>query len=120
MKKNGKGSAGKLVLNGIVLLNSASWLTRSTPFKVPPICPERRLYPVMAGQGPLAKGVSSLAERSFRQASQLNPRHIELRRNLRALRVSGGDMNTLSDVANSTIAALSFSGRLSMARQRWC
>jgi len=96
------------VLNGIVLLNNGKFeRTRSCPSE----CRQRHAQKTLSSvtgwaRSALAKGDAGLAEKSFRQAAQLNPHGIETSGgNLRALQLCHGDMNLLSDVAEKAIAA---------------
>jgi tetratricopeptide (TPR) repeat protein len=105
MKKNAKDPQ-VAVLNGIVLLNSGKLNDAVNALQsAANNAPKDDFIQYWLGKAALAKGDSSLAERSFRQAAQLNPRHIEAQEELARIAGQRGDMNTLSDVANSTIAA---------------
>ena len=105
MKKNGKDPQ-VAVLNGIVLLNSGKLADAVNALQsAANNAPKDDYIQYWLGKAAMAKGDSSLAERSFRQAVQLNPRHIEAQEELARIAGQRGDMNTLSDVANSTIAA---------------
>lgn len=105
MKKNAKDPQ-VAVLNGIVLLNSGKLTDAVNALQnAANNAPKDDFIQYWLGKAALAKGDNSLAERSFRQATQLNPRHIEAQEELARIAGQRGDMNTLSDVANSTIAA---------------
>jgi Flp pilus assembly protein TadD len=105
MKKNAKDPQ-VAVLNGIVLLNSGKLNDAVNALQsAANNAPKDDFIQYWLGKAALAKGDSSLAERSFRQAAQLNPRHIEAQEELARIAGQRGDMNTLSDVANSTITA---------------
>ncbi len=105
MKKNAKDPQ-VAVLNGIVLLNSGKLTDAVNALQsAANNAPKDDFIQYWLGKAALAKGDSSLAERSFRQAAQLNPRHIEAQEELARMAGQRGDMNTLNDVANSTITA---------------
>ena len=105
MKKNAKDPQ-VAVLNGIVLLNSGKLTDAINALQTAANnAPKDDFIQYWLGKAALAKGDSNLAERSFRQAAQLNPRHIEAQEELARFASQHGDMNTLSDVASSTIAA---------------
>jgi len=105
MKKNAKDPQ-VAVLNGIVLLNSGKLTDAINALQdAANNAPKDDFIQYWLGKAALAKGDSSLAERSFHQAAQLNPRHIEAQEELARIAGQRGDMNTLNDVANSTIAA---------------
>ena len=105
MKKNAKDPQ-VAVLNGIVLLNSGKLDDAVNALQsAVNDAPKDDFIQYWLGKAALAKGDSSLAERSFRQAAKLNPRHIEAQEELARIAGQSGDMNTLSEVANNTIAA---------------
>ena len=56
------------------------------------------------GKAALAKGDSGLAEKSFRQAAQLNPPGLEAQEELARMAAQRGDMGMLADVADKTIS----------------
>jgi Flp pilus assembly protein TadD len=88
MKKNSKDPE-VAALNGIVLLNNGK-----PSDAVNALRNARQEYPKDAfiqywlGKAALAKGDSGLAEKSFRQAAQLNPSGWTRRRNWRASQLS--------------------------------
>ena len=105
MKKNSKDPQ-VAVLNGIVLLNSGKLNDSVNALQsAANNAPKDDFIQFWLGKAALAKGDSGLAERSLRQAVQLNPRNIEAQEELARIAGQRGDMNTLSDVANNTIAA---------------
>jgi tetratricopeptide (TPR) repeat protein len=105
MKKNAKDPQ-VAVLNGIVLLNSGKLTDAINALQsAANNAPKDDYIQYWLGKAAMAKGDSSLAERSFRQAAQLNPRHIDAQEELARTAGQRGDMNTLFDVANSTITA---------------
>jgi len=105
MKKNAKDPQ-VAVLNGIVLLNSGKLADAVNALQTAANnAPKDEFIQFWLGKAALAKGDSSLAERSFRQAAQLNPRRIEAQEELARMAGQRGDMNSLNDVANSTITA---------------
>jgi tetratricopeptide (TPR) repeat protein len=57
------------------------------------------------GRAALSKGDSDLAEKSLRQAADLNPSRLDAEEELARIAAQRGDMNLLSDVADKTIAA---------------
>lgn len=57
------------------------------------------------GKAALDKGDTELAERSFRQAAELNPSAVESQQELARIAGMRGDIALLSDVSNKTIAA---------------
>ena len=105
MKKNAKDPevAG---LNGIVLLNSgkASDAVNALQNAVKD-APKDAFLQYWLGRAALAKGDIALAEKSLRQAANLNPSSLEAEEELAQIATQRGDMNLLSDVAEKTIAA---------------
>ena len=105
MKKNAKDPevAG---LNGIVLLNNGK-----ASDAVNALMDATKNYPKDAflqywlGRAALSKGDSDLAEKSLRQAADLNPSRLDAEEELARIAAQRGDMNLLSDVADKTIAA---------------
>jgi predicted Zn-dependent protease len=104
MKKNSKDPQ-VAVLNGIVLLNNGKTADAVNALQgAANDAPKDAFIQLWLGKAALAKGDSSLAEKSFRQAAQLNPRGLEAQEELARI-AQRGDMNMLSDVAEKTIAA---------------
>lgn len=105
MKKNANDPE-VLGLNGIVLLNSgkASDAVNALQNAVKDSSKDAFLQ-YWLGRAALAKGDIDLAEKSFRQAANLNPSRLETEEELARIAGQRGDMNLLSDVADKTIAA---------------
>jgi tetratricopeptide (TPR) repeat protein len=105
MKKNSKDPevAG---LNGIVLLNSgkASDAVNALQNAVKD-SPKDAFLQYWLGRAALAKGDIDLAEKSLRQAEDLNPSRLGTAEELALIAAQHGDMNLLSDVADKTIKA---------------
>ncbi len=105
MKKNAKDPevAG---LNGIVLLNNgkASDAVNALQNAVKD-SPKDAFLQYWLGRAALAKGDIDLAEKSLRQAADLNPSRLDAEEELARIAAQRGDMNLLSDVADKTIAA---------------
>jgi len=105
MKKNAKDPevAG---LNGIVLLNGgkASDAVNALQNAVKD-SPKDAFLQYWLGRAALAKGDIDLAEKSLRQAANLNPSRLDAEEELAMIAAQRGDMNTLADVADKTIAA---------------
>ncbi len=105
MKKNSKDPevAG---LNGIVLLNSgkASDAVNALQNAVKE-SPKDGFLQYWLGKAALAKGDIDLAEKSMREAVTLNPSRLNAEEELALIAAQRGDMPTLSDVADKTIAA---------------
>jgi Flp pilus assembly protein TadD len=80
-------------------------MTRSMPSECANDAPKDAFIQFWLGKAALAKGDSGLAEKSFRQAAQLNPRRLEAQEELARIAGQRGDMSMLSDVAEKTIAA---------------
>ena len=107
MKKNGKDPQ-VAVLNGIVLLNNGKVADAVNALQsAANNAPKDAFIQLWLGRAALAKGDSGLAEKSFRQAVQLNPRFLEAQEELARMATQRGDMSLLSDVAEKTIAAAS-------------
>lgn len=105
MKENGKDPQ-VAALNGIVLLNNGKPTDAVAALQAAASnAPKDAFIQFWLGRAALAKGDSDLAERSFLQAVQLNPRDLEARVALADLAAQRGDMSTLSDLAGTTIAA---------------
>jgi len=105
MKKNSKDPQ-VAVLNGIVLLNNGKPNDAVNALQsAANDAPKDAFIQFWLGKAALAKGDSSLAEKSYRQAAQLNSRGVEAPEELARIAGQRGDMNMLSDVADKTIAA---------------
>jgi Tfp pilus assembly protein PilF len=105
MKKNSK-DPHVAVLNGIVLLNSGKTNDAVNALQgAANDAPKDAFIQLWLGKAALAKNDTSLAEKSFLQAAQLNPRAMEAQEELAHIATLHGDMNMLSDVAEKTIAA---------------
>jgi len=105
MKKNSKDPQ-VAVLNGIVLLNSGKTNDAVNALQsAVKDAPSDAFIQYWLGRAALTKGDSGLAEKSFRQAAQLNPRNIEAQEALAHIAAQRGDLSMLSDVAEKTIAA---------------
>jgi Tfp pilus assembly protein PilF len=105
MKKNGKDPQ-VAVLNGIVLLNNGKLTDAINALQsAANNAPKDAFIQFWLGKAAMAKGDSGLAERSFRQAAQLNPRYLEAQEELARIAGQRGDMSMLLEVANNTIAA---------------
>jgi tetratricopeptide (TPR) repeat protein len=105
MKKNAKDPevAG---LNGIVLLNSGKPSDAVNALQnAVKESPKDGLLQYWLGKAALAKGDIDLAEKSMREAVTLNPSRLNAEEELALIAAQRGDMLTLSDVANKTIAA---------------
>ncbi|MGA2888179.1 MAG: tetratricopeptide repeat protein [Terracidiphilus sp.] len=105
MKSNGKDP--KIVaLNGIVLLNNGKASDAVNGLQsAASNDPKDAFIQYWLGMAALAKGDSGLAEKSFRQAAQLNPRGVEAEEELAHIASQRGDTSMLADVADKTIAA---------------
>jgi tetratricopeptide (TPR) repeat protein len=105
MKKNSKDPE-VAALNGIVLLNDGK-----ASDAVNALMEGAKNYPKDAfiqywlGRAALQKGDSALAEKSFRQAMELNPARLEAEEELAQIAAKRGDMQLLEDVADKAIAA---------------
>jgi Tfp pilus assembly protein PilF len=105
MKSNGKDPQ-VAVLNGIVLLNNGKLNDAINALQnAASNAPKDAFIQYWLGKAALAKGDAGLAEKSFRQAAQLNPHGIETQEELARIAIMHGDMNLLSDVAEKAIAA---------------
>ena len=105
MKKNAKDPevAG---LNGIVLLNDGNASDAVNALKdATKNFPQDAFLQYWLGRAALAKGDNDLAEKSFRQAVDLNPSRLDAEEELGRIATQRSDMNLLSDVADKTIAA---------------
>jgi tetratricopeptide (TPR) repeat protein len=105
MKKNGKDPQ-VAALNGIVLLNNGKAADAVNALQgAANNAPKDAFTQYWLGKAALAKGDSGLAERSFRQAAQLNPAGLEAQEELARIASQRGDMSMLADVADKTITA---------------
>ena len=105
MKKNAKDPevAG---LNGIVLLNNGKASDAvNALMDATKNFPKDAFLQYWLGRAALSKGDSDLAEKSLRQAADLNPSRLDAEEELARIAAQRGDMNLLSDVADKTIAA---------------
>lgn len=106
MKKNGKDPQ-VAVLNGIVLLNNGKAGDAVNALQdAANNAPKDAFIQLWLGKAALSKGDHALAERSFRQAVQLNPRELEALEELARIAGQRGDMSSLADVADKAIAAV--------------
>jgi tetratricopeptide (TPR) repeat protein len=91
-------------LNGIVLLNDGN-----ASYAVDALLGSARNFPRDAfiqywlGRAALAKGDSTLAEKSFRQAADLNPSALDAQEELARIASQHGDLGLLAKVADNTI-----------------
>jgi Flp pilus assembly protein TadD len=105
MKTNGKDPQ-VVVLNGIILLNTGKQKDAVNALQnAATNDPKDAFIQYWLGKAALANGDSSLAERSFRQAAQLNPRELGALEALASIAGQRGDMSMLSELADKTIAA---------------
>ncbi len=105
MKKSAKDPevAG---LNGIVLLNDGKPSDAvSALMDATKNFPKDAFLQYWLGRAALAKGDSDLAEKSLRQAADLNPSRLDAEEELARIAAQRGDMNLLSDVADRTVVA---------------
>jgi tetratricopeptide (TPR) repeat protein len=94
------------VLNGIVLLNNGKANDAVIALQgAVNNAPKDSFIQFWLGKAALAKGDPGLAEKSFQQAAQLNPRGVDAQEELARIATQRGDVNMLSDVAEKTIAA---------------
>jgi len=106
LMKNSPKDPEVAALNGIVLLNDGK-----ASDAVNALMDGAKNYPKDAfiqywlGKAAQSKGDSALAEKSFRQAEDLNPSRLEASEELARIAVMRGDMQLLDDVAGKTIAA---------------
>ena len=105
VKKNSKDPQ-VAVLNGIVLFNNGKTDDAVNALQsAANNAPKDAFIQFWLGKAALAKGDSGLAEKSFRQAVQLNPRFFEAQEELARIATQRGDMSLLADVADRTISA---------------
>jgi tetratricopeptide (TPR) repeat protein len=105
MKKSSKDPE-VTALNGIVLLNDGK-----ANDAVDALMEGAKNYPKDAfiqywlGRAALQKGDNALAEKSLRQAVELNPSRLEAAEELARIAAARGDMQLMEDVADKTITA---------------
>jgi tetratricopeptide (TPR) repeat protein len=105
MKKNSKDPQ-VAALNGIVLLNNGKPGDAVIALQdAANNTPKDSFIQFWLGKAALAKGDTGLAEKSFRQAAQLQPPGLEAEEELARIAGQRGDMNLLSEVAEKTIAS---------------
>jgi tetratricopeptide (TPR) repeat protein len=106
LMKNSSKDPEVAALNGIVLLNDGK-----AGEAVEALTDGAKNYPKDAfiqywlGKAALAKGDNALAEKSFRQAEDLNPSKLDAPEELARIAAARGDLQLLADVANKTILA---------------
>jgi tetratricopeptide (TPR) repeat protein len=105
MKDNGKDPQVS-ALNGIVLLNNDHPGDAVVALEgAASNAPKDAFIQFWLGRAALAKGDGNLAEKSFRQAAQLNPPGLEALTQLAIIAAQRGDTNMLTDLADKAIAA---------------
>ena len=105
VKNNGKDPQ-VTALNGVVLLINCNTNDALTALQnAANSAPKDAFTQYWLGRAALAKGDSSLAEESFRQAFQLNPAGLNAQEELASMAAQRGDMNLLAEVAEKAIAA---------------
>jgi tetratricopeptide (TPR) repeat protein len=105
VKNNGKDPQ-VTALNGVVLLINGKTNDALTALQnAANSAPKDAFTKYWLGRAALAKGDSSLAEESFRQAFQLNPAGLNAQEELASIAAQRGDMNLLAEVAEKAIAA---------------
>jgi tetratricopeptide (TPR) repeat protein len=93
------------VLNGIVLFNNGKANDAVNALQTAVNNdPKDAFIQYWLGRAALVKGDTGLAEKSFQQAVQLNPRELEAREELAHIAGQRGDMSMLADMAEKTIA----------------
>jgi Tfp pilus assembly protein PilF len=107
LAKNGSPDPEVEALNGILLLDDrgASDAINALQDSVGNF-PDSALIQYWLGKAALAKGDSSLAEKSFRQAAELDPADRDAEEELARIARRHGDMSLLAEVSENTIAAL--------------
>jgi len=106
LMKNSPKDPEVAALNGIVLLNDGK-----ANDAVDALMDGAKNYPKDAfiqywlGKAAQSKGDNALAEKSFRQAEDLNPSRLEAAEELARIAVLRGDMQLLDDIAGKTITA---------------
>lgn len=105
MKKNSKDPQ-VAVLNAIVLFNNGKLNDAINALqKAANDDPKDAFIQFWLGKVALAKGDTSLAQKSFTQAALLNPKALEAQEELARIATLSGDMNLLAEIAEKTIAA---------------
>lgn len=105
MKKHSKDPQ-VVVLNGIYLLQSGKAKDAVMALQGAGInAPKDSFIQYWLGKAALAEGDPSLAEKSFSQAVQLNPREVDAQEELARMASQRGDTNMLSEIAEKTVAA---------------
>ncbi len=105
MKTDGKDPQ-VAALNGIVLLNNGRAGDAVVALEsAASNTPKDAFIQFWLGKAALAKGDVDLAEKSFRQAAQLNPPGLDSLTQLAIIASRRGDLNMLTDLAEKTIAA---------------
>ena len=105
MKKNAKDPQ-VAVLNGIVLLNNGKTDDAINALQTAANdAPRDAFIQFWLGRAALAKGNSSLAESSLRQAALLKPSGVEAQEELARIASQRGDVTMLADIAEKTIAS---------------
>ena len=105
MKKNSKDPQ-VVVLNGIVLLNNGKTDEAVNALQdAANNAPKDAFIQYWLGKAALAKGNSGLAESSFHQSVQLNPPGLAAQEELARIAGQRGDMKSLADIAEKTIAS---------------
>jgi tetratricopeptide (TPR) repeat protein len=105
MKSNGKDPK-IAALNGIVMLNNGKAGDAVNALQsAAKDFPKDAFIQLWLGKAALASGDPSLAEKSFHQATALNPGTLEAQQELARIASQRGDMNLMGEVAEKTIAA---------------
>ncbi|MGC9158364.1 MAG: tetratricopeptide repeat protein [Terracidiphilus sp.] len=105
MKTNGK-DPDVAALNGIVMLNNGHAGDAVVALEgAASNAPKDAFIQFWLGRAALAKGDVDLAEKSFRQAAELNPPGLNALTQLAVIASQRGDLNTLADLASKTIAS---------------
>jgi len=105
MQKNSKDPQ-VAALNGIVLLNDGKAYDAVNALQeAAKNSPKDGFTQFWLGKAALAEGDTTLADKSFRLAAELNPSRLEAQEELARLASQHGDVNSLSEVADKTIAA---------------
>lgn len=106
LMKNDSKDPEVMALNGIILLQNgkASDAVNALQNAVQDF-PRDAFLEYWLGKAALARGDNALAQKSFTQAADLNPSGLDAEEQLARLAILEGDMDSLSEVANKTIAA---------------
>jgi tetratricopeptide (TPR) repeat protein len=106
LMKNNSKDPEVAALNGIVLLNDGKASDAVNALQEgAKNYPKDGFIQFWLGKAAQAKGDNALAEKSFRQAADLNPSRLDAEEQLARIAVLRGDMQLLADVADKTIAA---------------